>query len=138
MTSIRKGTLVIRTQCGHCPSISRTASAAVKHVRKHRALLPKQGGLTPENGTLPAIREHTMSNHAPDDFFACSPSCVDRGADWSRTPCLCQCHYFGPTSRQMSKVVEGSRIELEPAGATIPSAAINTSPRRVSRVGRSH
>lgn len=44
-----------------------------------------------------------MSNHTPDDFFACSPSCVDRGADWTRTPCLCGCHYFGLTSRQMAK-----------------------------------
>ena len=94
---VRKGQLVLPTECERDGAKFSNPSRAATHISKH----PKPRIRSLEGGK-------TRGNQSIPDTLVCLPSCLDRGAYWASTPCLCDCHFVGLTARQMIKLTEGN------------------------------
>jgi hypothetical protein len=113
--TIRKGQTVLSTECSACHAVMRNPTAAARHAQRKgkghyaRAAAAQNEGVNP---TLPPENGGTFRVAYPvSDSVVCSPTCLDRGDPSPITPCLCNCHYQGPTARQMLK--EASNADPE-------------------------
>lgn len=98
--TVRKEQSMVATTCSICYAKFSNPSRAATHVKKHRkqAIRTSSGGVNAPSYSIP-------------DTVVCLPTCMDRGAYWASTTCLCDCHFQGPTARQMIKQAAEAGVE---------------------------
>lgn len=100
---VKKGQLVLKTGCSICHRTQRNPTAAAKHVTRHRKQRPAVENNPPQLQEQ-GVNGPTFGGTWPiPDTVVCEATCLDRGDSRASTPCLCKCHYQGPTARQMIK-----------------------------------
>jgi hypothetical protein len=133
MTTVRGGQLKLATVCDGCGLKRSDPTLAAKHGQRCAKLGAKRGdNLHIDTTRRPrsAFQGVGMESGQPEDSLVCSPSCADRGLNWSLTFCLCDCHFRGPTARQLLS----SGALSAPDQTDVPEAPDARSPRRGVRL----
>lgn len=122
---------MLRTACV-CGLEFTSPTRGYRHAQRFSA---KHAHFLKENGPRTEVKTAPMVYHSPPDMLRCEASCIDRGDPWDQTPCLCNCHYVGQTSRQMAKGLStnADSDDQSPRGLSAPDRAAPLSSRDSGR-----
>lgn len=105
-TAVRNNQLYFKTETT-CGKVWPNPSRAVLHQSKCKICRKPLVLDNPPGLEAPSLSDPSYT--PPTAELSCMALCVDRGAHFNTTPCLCDCHYVGTTSRRMIK--EEAKVE---------------------------